>query len=150
MLASEERNSPEVLEAHCPCNSILAVRQTWDLVPAFLTGALLLRQKVLLQGSWVSVPAAGFCCGPSSYLDSRHLLNLHWTLLTFLETRWKKKNWSDSGVLYTCIFYVDKQLKLANTFMSLWCYIHETKITPEDFLLLLVCKDGCLKLEARE
>ena len=37
----------------------------------------------------------------------------------FLGNQMEKKNWSDSGVLYTCIFYVDKQLKLANTFMSL-------------------------------
>ena len=94
MLASKEQNSPEVLDAHCPCNSILAVRQTWDLFSAFLTWVLLLSQKAPLQGELSQYPRSRLLLWsfllPGLEASSEFADKMHWTLLTFLETRWKK------------------------------------------------------------
>ena len=84
MPASKELNKPEVLDAHCLCNSILAVRQAWDLFSASLMWVLLLSQQVLLQRELSQCPRSWLLLWsfllPGFVASSEFADKIHWTL----------------------------------------------------------------------
>lgn len=145
MPTSKHRNNLEALDMDCQ-NATMSTLWGIFWYPPFLLpfwcGLCCIVRKCYPRGElskcrWSSLPL----CFSLLWRFQSYLLSLLtkyiWILVTFSETGWRKLGLILEFYIYTHLFYVGKQLKQANKFMSLWHHIHEKKSLLEVVVTIL-------------